>query len=78
MSNLSDSFSVPSIVASINVGDSQRARWNTQLEKLQELGFDDESKIVEILERLQAANIGVDSEDDISVTQVVNMILEDK
>jgi hypothetical protein len=63
---------------SINVGESQRARWCTQLEQLRELGFDDESKCVDILERLQAANIGVESEEDITVTHVVNMILEGK
>lgn len=78
VSNLSDSFSVPSTVASISVGPTQRARWSVQLSKLRELGFDDESQCVEILERLQAANIGVESEDDVSVTQVVNIILEQK
>jgi len=78
MSNLSDSFSLPSTMPSINVGDSQRARWATQLEQLRELGFDDESKCVDILERLQAANIGVESEEDVTVTHVVNMILEGK
>lgn len=78
MSTLSDSFSLPSTMPSINVGDSQRARWSTQLEQLRELGFDDESKCVDILERLQAANIGVESEEDVTVTHVVNMILEGK
>jgi hypothetical protein len=47
------------------------------LAKLRELGFDNESLCVEVLERLKAANIGVDSEDDVSVTQVVNAILEE-
>lgn len=76
MSNLSDSFSVPSTVPSIHVGAPQRARWVCQLEKLRELGFDNEAQCVEILERLQAANIGADEEDEISVTKVVNAILE--
>lgn len=78
VSNLSDSFSVPSTVPSINVGATQRSRWSVHLAQLQELGFDNESQCVEILERLQAANIGVESEDDVSVTQVVNIILEQK
>jgi hypothetical protein len=83
LSTLSDSFSLPSTVPSISVGThlsqvaaAQRARWAMQLSKLSELGFDNERLSVDILERLQAANIGVDSDDDVSVTQVVNAILE--
>jgi len=78
VSHLSDSFSVPSTVPSLTVGEAQRSRWVVQLSKLEELGFDDEAQIVEILERLQAANIGVGSDEDVSVTQVVNAILESK
>ena len=78
VSHLSDSFSVPSTVPSLTVGEAQRSRWAVQLCKLEELGFDDEAQIVEILERLQAANIGVGSDEDVSVTQVVNAILESK
>jgi len=78
ISILSDSFSLPSSVPSLNVGLSQRTRWCAQLDQLSELGFTDESKCIEILERLKAANIGVDSEDEITVTQVVNTILEDQ
>lgn len=75
--------SVPSIVPSIrtdvsNVSPAQRHRWSLQLEKLREIGFDDEEQCVETLERLQAANIGCDEEDEISVTKVVNAILEQK
>jgi len=78
VSHLSDSFSVPSTLPSLTVGEAQRSRWGVQLSKLQELGFDDEPRIVEILERLQAANIGVGSDEDVSVTQVVNALLENK
>jgi hypothetical protein len=85
----SDSFSlgtsVPSTVPSISLGThsshvaaAQRNVWASHLEKLSELGFNNESLCVEILERLKAANIGVGSDDDISVTQVVNEILEEK
>jgi len=76
ISTLSDSLSIPSTVPSLAVGALQRSRWSVQLSKLRELGFDDEAQCVEVLERLQAANIGVDSDDDVSVTQVVNAILE--
>jgi hypothetical protein len=75
--------SVPSIVHSIhlgtdvsNVSPAQRNRWAMQLEKLHELGFDDEKQCVETLDYLHAANIGCDEEDEISVTKVVNAILE--
>jgi hypothetical protein len=80
LSTLSDSFSVPSVVHSISAGshvaEAQRSCWASQLSKLRELGFDDESLCVEILERLKAANIGVESDDEISVTAVVNALLE--
>lgn len=78
VSTLSDSFSVPSSVPSVSVAPTQRSRWSAQLSKLRELGFEDEEQCVEVLERLQAANIGVDSEDEVSVTHVVNAILEQK
>jgi len=81
--SFSSATSVPSTVSSMSTGSHvshvalvQRIRWASHLEKLRELGFNNESMCVEILERLEAANIGVDSEDDVSVTQVVNAILE--
>jgi len=81
----SSSFSLPSSVPTISQGTevsdvvpAQRHRWASQLSQLHELGFDDENLCVEILERLQAANIGVSSEDEVSVTEVVNAILEKK
>ena len=77
------SFSVPSSVptdvgTNNSVSPSQLARWSTELEKLCALGFEEE-KCVEILERLSAANIGVDSEDEeISLELVVNKLLEER
>merc|ERR1712159_389604 len=77
----SDSFSIPSTVPSISTSHSshvaaaQRNIWGTHLKKLSELGFNNEDLCVEILERLKAANIGVGSDDDVSVTKVVNEIL---
>jgi Zinc finger, ZZ type len=76
------SFSVPSTVptevgANSSVSPAQLARWCTQLEQLRGLGFD-ESRCVDVLERLSAANIGVDSEDEISLELVVNKLLEEQ
>ena len=80
-SNSDSSFSVPSTVPSFTSGSgvaaAQRSRWSSQLTTLQELGFE-EALCVETLEMLEAANIGVGSDDDISVTQVVNAIVGQK
>eukprot|EP00339_Tiarina_fusa_P009040 CAMPEP_0117008176 /NCGR_PEP_ID=MMETSP0472-20121206/7785_1 /TAXON_ID=693140 ORGANISM="Tiarina fusus, Strain LIS" /NCGR_SAMPLE_ID=MMETSP0472 /ASSEMBLY_ACC=CAM_ASM_000603 /LENGTH=819 /DNA_ID=CAMNT_0004710141 /DNA_START=113 /DNA_END=2572 /DNA_ORIENTATION=+ len=74
----SDSFSVPSTVPSISSGPrvapAQRAQWSAQLATLNELGFE-EALCIETLERLKAANIGVGSNDEITVTQVVDAIM---
>lgn len=78
VSNLSDSFSVPSTVPTIG-GTASQARWNPQLTKLRDMGFVDENKNIEILERLEAANMGVGADfDEISVTRVVDLILQEK
>jgi hypothetical protein len=82
-----DSFSlassVPSIVPSISLGTqtvqvpaAQLNRWAVQLIQLHELGFDDEAQCVDVLERLNAANIGVEADEEVSVTQVVNALLK--
>jgi len=52
-------------------------RWAAHLLQLHDLGFVNDAKNVEILERLYAANIGVDSEEEVTVTQVVNELLSD-
>jgi hypothetical protein len=67
---------VPSIAHSWQVDSSHRDRWSTQLSQLRELGFYDESLCVEIIERLNAANIGCDADEEVSVTQVVNALLK--
>jgi hypothetical protein len=74
----SESLSVPSSVPSLSseISSAVLDRWAVQLLKLHELGFDDDMKNVDILERLNAANIGVDEGDEISVTQVVNTLLK--
>ena len=50
--------------------------WASQLHKLHELGFQDDLKNVEVLERINASLIGVDSDDEVSVTQVINVLLK--
>lgn len=69
----SSSFSLPSSVPTdlgtvgSRVGrSSETTRWGSELEKLKELGFDNEEKCIEILERLGSTNIG----------RVVNELLE--
>ena len=60
------------------VTDEQRGRWETQLSQLRELGFGDEAKCVEIMERIKAAYIGSEMwDEEVSVTQVVNELLKE-
>ena len=82
-SDVGSTFSVPSSVPtdatshSHSAAQAQLDRWAVHLAQLRELGFDNESDCVEILERLEAANIGVDAEnDDISLNHVINELCE--
>jgi len=74
----SECLSVPSSVPSMTseISCAVLDRWALQLSQLHELGFHDDKKTVDILEHLTAANIGVDSNDEVSVTQVVNALLK--
>jgi hypothetical protein len=47
------------------------------LHQLHELGFFNDALSVDIMERFNAASIGVDSTDEISVTQVVNELMKE-
>lgn len=67
--------SVPTI-ASVSVPAVLLDRWAPQLVQLRELGFVDDAQNVDILERLNAANIGVDSDEEISVEHVINVLLK--
>lgn len=71
---ISFASSVPTLVPSISntVVAAQRERWAMQLEHLHAMGFDDDARCVEILERLTAANIGCGSNDEVSVSEVLN------
>jgi hypothetical protein len=80
--SVSSATSVPTIVPSLGsktteIPVAQLDRWAIQLKQLHELGFYKDALCVDILERLTAANIGVDSEDEVSVTQVVNELMKD-
>jgi hypothetical protein len=76
----SDSFSLPSTVPSLlsetQISRAVLDRWALQLHQLHELGFADDLKNVEILELINASLIGVDCDDEVSVTQVVNELLK--
>lgn len=77
---LSTLETVPSAVRSLTedtkVADVQLDRWAHQLFQLHELGFFNDAINVDVLETLNAANIGVDSDDEVSVEQVVNVLLK--
>jgi hypothetical protein len=54
------------------------AKWDTELIQLNELGFTDERKNVDVLERLEAAHVGCDSTDEVTVNAAVEALLGDK
>ena len=71
--------STPTIGSSptlVEVAPAQLERFAHQLSQLREIGFEDEAQIVEILERFTAANIGSDSEEEVSVNRVVDELLK--
>jgi len=76
--NSSDSFSIPSSVPtelgtvhSRAAAQSKASRWSTELEKLRELGFDNEENCIEILERIGAESNSIET----NLEQVVNELL---
>jgi len=77
----SDSLSIPSSVPTVSLlveselPSNVLDQWGNHLFQLHELGFHDDKKSIEILDRLTAANIGVDSDDEVSVEQVINELL---
>jgi len=50
-------------------------RWQNELVQLREIGFVDDKESVSVLEELQAANIGVDSNEPIQIEKVVDRLL---
>ena len=68
----------PSIVISEHPPSSiQLERWAAQLEQLHELGFMNDIASVDALESLSAANIGVESSDEVTVQQVIQKLMGD-
>eukprot|EP00586_Coscinodiscus_wailesii_P000062 CAMPEP_0172480386 /NCGR_PEP_ID=MMETSP1066-20121228/5489_1 /TAXON_ID=671091 /ORGANISM="Coscinodiscus wailesii, Strain CCMP2513" /LENGTH=777 /DNA_ID=CAMNT_0013241635 /DNA_START=349 /DNA_END=2679 /DNA_ORIENTATION=- len=72
-----DAMTIPSVssVPTISSGpnDVVVKRWENELEQLRELGVDDKTS-VEALELLQAANLGVGSDERVTVTQVLEYL----
>jgi hypothetical protein len=68
--------SVPSLTSESQISTAVLDRWALQLSQLHDLGFHNDVKNVDILERIKAAKIGVDDDDEVSVTQVVNLLLK--
>jgi len=79
-SNMSSVTSVPSTVRTLTteteVPQVQLERWAFQLRGLHELGFLNDAMSVDILETLTAANIGVDSKEEVTIQQVVEKYCE--
>jgi len=77
-----ESVSLPSSLPSLSSAANSEIspvvleKWSFHLFKLHELGFIDDNKSVDILEHLTAANIGVDSNEEVSVAQVVDALLK--
>jgi len=71
--------SVPSITTTKSeIAAVLLTRWEDELRQLHELGFVDDHANVEALGHLEAANIGVDSDDVIKVEQVVDFLLQNQ
>jgi len=72
--------SVPTEVRSVMSGGISSvvlSRWDTELKQMHELGFLDDKKNVNSLEHLEAAKMGVDSEDPVTVNDAVNHLLSE-
>lgn len=54
------------------------AKWDAELKTLHELGFLDERKNVDTLEHLEAAHLGCDSMDKVTVNAAVDILLGEK
>jgi len=51
-------------------------RWSNEIKQLRELGFTNDVTSVEVLERLAAANIGVESDEEVTVEKAVHYLLK--
>jgi hypothetical protein len=55
-----------------SVSHYQMDRWAIQLNELHGMGLDDDAKIIEILERLTAANMGSDCDEEVPIERIVD------
>lgn len=81
VSMLGSDHSVPTTLPSVASGNygvtqAQLDRWVLQLNQLHELGFLNDALNIETMERLEAANIGSDLSEEISVERVVNELMK--
>lgn len=70
--------SVPTNVSTIvssSISSTVLSRWDTELKQMHELGFLDDRKNVDALEHLEAASMGVDSDDPVTVNGAIDYLL---
>ena len=70
--------SVPTNVSTIvssSISSTVLSRWDTELKQMHELGFLDDKKNVDALEHLEAASMGVDSDDPVTVNDAIEYLL---
>lgn len=79
--NVSSVTSVPSTIRSLTtdtvVPQVLLERWDHLLYALHELGFLNDAQSIDVIETLAAANIGVDSDEEVTVEQVINQLIKD-
>ena len=75
---LSTESSVPSSVPSMesDIPVTVLSRWDVELKKLHEFGFLDDVRNVQVLEKLEAANIGSDCPEHVTVSQAIGELLD--
>merc|ERR1712137_1455016 len=76
---LSTESSVPSSVPSMEseIPVTVLSRWDVELKQLHEFGFLDDVKNVQVLEKLEAANIGSDCPEHVTVSQAIGELLDE-
>merc|ERR1712038_1609404 len=67
---------VPSIASKTEIASVVLSRWDNELKQLHELGFLDDHRSVDALERLEAANMGCESDDPVTVEDAINYMLK--
>jgi hypothetical protein len=70
--------SIPSLKSKSEISSVLLSRWENELRQLHEFGFFDDHANVDALGYLEAANIGVDSDDPITINAVVDHLLKQK